>query len=127
MRQQYHFRDTPDGIAIWNVNLLIKAIEGQPIREIPLAQLQEIDQPYWYAHEGDTPTVRSITEHMRLVEAADLAYPIILCAQGKVMDGMHRVAKALLLGHRHIQARQFVHTPAPDYMNIPASELSYDD
>ena len=35
---------------------------------------------------------------MRLVERAELAYPIILAPDGRVLDGMHRVAKALLQG-----------------------------
>ena len=37
-------------------------------------------------------------EHIRLMEEADLSFPIILSATGAVMDGMHRVAKAALLG-----------------------------
>jgi hypothetical protein len=35
---------------------------------------------------------------MRLIDQADLAFPIILASNGAVMDGMHRVAKALLRG-----------------------------
>ena len=33
-------------------------------------------------------------EHIHLMDAADLAYPIILSSAGRVMDGMHRVAKS---------------------------------
>jgi hypothetical protein len=35
---------------------------------------------------------------MRLVEATDLAYLIIVCADVRIMDGMHRVVKAVLQG-----------------------------
>ena len=34
----------------------------------------------------------------RKIEETDLEYPIILAADGRVMDGMHRVCKALLEG-----------------------------
>jgi hypothetical protein len=37
-------------------------------------------------------------EHVRLIEAADLSFAIILSSDGRVMDGIHRVAKAVLLG-----------------------------
>ena len=32
------------------------------------------------------------------MQVADLSFPVILAAEGRVMDGMHRIAKALLLG-----------------------------
>ncbi len=59
--------------------------------------------------------------------AADLAYPILLDSAGRVMDGMHRVGKALLLGHSHIEARRFAVDPAPDYQGCDPDTLPYDD
>ena len=44
----------------------------------------------------------------------DLVYPIILSADGHVMDGMHRIAKAWMLGQRTITAVQFERDPPPD-------------
>ena len=73
------------------------------------------------------PTTADIVEHMRLVEAADLAYPILMDAEGKLMDGMHRVAKALLAGHSHIHAQLLPQTPAPDFINVDVDSLPYDD
>ena len=61
---------------------------------------------------------------MRLVEECDLAYPILLCAEGRVMDGMHRVLKALSMGHETIQGpRRFAITPLPDHVGIEPSQL----
>lgn len=48
---------------------------------------------------------------MRLTQQVDLAYPIILGADGRVMDGMHRIARALLDGLPTIRAVQFVVQP----------------
>ena len=55
------------------------------------------------------------------------AYPIILCSQGRVMDGMHRVAKAKLRGQDKIDAVQFENDPAPHFVNVNADDLIYDD
>jgi hypothetical protein len=50
---------------------------------------------------------------------ADLAYPIILSAQGYLMNGGHRIAKAWLLGNQEISAVQFMVDPDPDYVLEP--------
>ena len=42
--------------------------------------------------------MRKVVEHTALILEADLAYPIILGHDGRVMDGMHRVARALMAG-----------------------------
>ena len=52
-------------------------------------------------------------EDMRRVLAADLSYPIILSAEGHIMDGCHRLAKAALEGVP-VQVVQFKVTPPPD-------------
>ena len=41
------------------------------------------------------------------------------------MDGMHRIAKALMLGLGTIDAVQFPVTPAPDYQGVRPEELPY--
>jgi len=38
------------------------------------------------------PTARAVADHARLLAEADLRFPILLCANGRVMDGRHRVA-----------------------------------
>ena len=50
---------------------------------------------------------------------ADLAYPVILNAEGQLMDGAHRLAKAWMEGRTHIAAVRFPVTPDPDWM-MPA-------
>jgi len=41
------------------------------------------------------------------VQEAELRYPIIRATNGAVMDGMHRVSKALIKGRHTIEAVQF--------------------
>ena len=64
--------------------------------------------------------------HMRLLEDADLSFPIILAADGEVMDGRHRVMKAALEGRQTIEAVQFEVDPEPDYVGVQPEDLPYD-
>jgi hypothetical protein len=43
------------------------------------------------------------------------------------MDGMHRVAKAYMLGHETVDAVQFDIDPEPDFIDVPINELSYEE
>ena len=60
------------------------------------------------------PSVNSSTgfvKEMQQVLDADLKHPIILDDEGYVMDGRHRVCKALLKGVKSIKAVRFDETP----------------
>jgi hypothetical protein len=74
---------------------------------VPPDAIDELDSVYWFHGPDDQPTVRSIVGHLRLIQEVDPSYPIILGSDGRVMDGMHRVARALLEGRRTIPAVRF--------------------
>jgi hypothetical protein len=69
--------------------------------------------------------LRQIAEHFRLVRDVDPSHPIILAADGRVMDGMHRVVRALLEGRTAIAAVQFDVQPEPDFRNCLPGDLPY--
>jgi ParB-like chromosome segregation protein Spo0J len=50
---------------------------------------------------------------MQAVNAADLSKPIILNEDGELLDGRHRIMKALLVGHSTIKAVRFDENPSP--------------
>lgn len=127
MRQQYH-RRLVNGVAhIWDVNRLVDLSRDIPVQNVSIETIAEIDERWWFQHEEDPPTPRGIALHIRLVEDASLDYPIILCEEGRLMDGMHRVVKALSRGETHIKAVRFEETPKPDHLDVDLSELPYDD
>lgn len=127
MRKQYHFWPGQKGLDAWDVDRLIELTKELPVFDLAIDSIDEINTTYWYEAGGSTkPTVASIAEHARYINEADLAYPIILAASGRVMDGMHRVAKALLQGHKTLKAVQFSQTPPPDYTNCSPVDLPYD-
>ncbi|WP_411909196.1 hypothetical protein [Aeromonas rivipollensis] len=127
IRPQYHFRPAPEGLLAWDVRRLVRLSRELPVQAVPLSQIAELDSVHWYGHGSVKPTVRSIIEHCQLMLAADLAYPIILDSAGRVMDGMHRVSKALMQGATQIAAVQFEQDPAPDYVDCDPDLLPYDD
>lgn len=126
MRKQYHLRRSEQGLLAWDVDRLCALTEDLPRQQVPLSAIRELDEPYWFG--GDAPpTCRAVAEHALLILATDLRHPIILSADGRVMDGMHRVAKAYLEGRKTVDAVQFEVDPEPDYVGVEEHELPYDD
>ncbi|MFN7055394.1 hypothetical protein [Hyphomonas sp.] len=126
VRPQYHFRTSKDGLLAWDVRRLIALSRGLPVKAVALSDIQEVDENHWYGFEGQVPTCRSILAHIALIEQADLSFPILLDAEGRLMDGMHRVCKAIRRGDTHIQAIRFPETPPPDFTGRRPEDLSYD-
>lgn len=123
MRKQYYFRPSDRGLLAWDVDRLVHLSAAIPVRRVALSQLRELDEPVF--GEGEPATWRSLIEHLKLIDETDLAYPIILSADGAVMDGRHRVAKAARLGLANIDARQFAEDPVPDYVGRAPGDLPY--
>ena len=124
MRKQYHFWAGTDGLDAWDVDRLIELAAGLPVEEVAVADLSELDAVYWF-DEWQRPTVRKVVEHLRLLEEVDTSYPIILGPDGRVMDGMHRVARALRDGRPTVAAVRLPALPEPDYRNCRPDELPY--
>ena len=127
MRKQYHFRPAEDGCGFdaWDVDRLIDLSSGLPVEKVPLDAIEDLDTAYWFDASAETPTVRKVVEHTRLILEADLIYPIILAHDGRVMDGMHRVARALMEGRSEIDAVVFSSPLEPDHRSCHPDDLTY--
>jgi len=122
VRKQYYFRQSTRGVLAWDIDRLVSLSADLPRKRVPLSQITQLDEA-WCGDER--PTWRALLEHVKLIDAADLSFPIILSSSGAVMDGRHRVAKAALLGHTEIAAVQFDEDPEPDYVGRGPDELPY--
>jgi hypothetical protein len=80
--------------------------------EIDISSIKELDKDCWFGEKK--PTLREIARHCEKINNASLKYPIILNADGSLMDGGHRLCKAILEGHKTIKAVQFTSMPEPD-------------
>jgi hypothetical protein len=116
LRKQYFFRPSPRGLLAWDVDRLVRLSATLPRKLVPLEPIGKFDHEWRGA----------MVEHMRLIEQADLSFPIILSATGEIMDGRHRVAKALLLNRTEIEAVQFPIDPEADYVGRDPEDLPYE-
>ena len=125
MNPQFDFKrgfyDTADTgeTLVYNVERLWVLAQELPVQTIALSQVEgELDYPYcWF--KTSQPSPRAVARHAQLIYEADFSHPIILSAKGIVMDGVHRIAKAWLLGMTTIQAVQFAQDPEPDAILPP--------
>lgn len=90
----------------WSVARLFELSRNLPIMHVPLDHLSVF-------HIYEKLTLREMVMHMKAVNAADLDMPIILDEDGELMDGRHRLMKAMLLGVETIKAVRFDTNPYP--------------
>jgi len=90
----------------WSVSRLHELARKLPVMTVPLDHLH-VYQKY------EKVTLRELVMHMQAVLDADLRYPIILDEDGELMDGRHRLMKAMLQGKKTIKAVRFDENPSP--------------
>jgi len=98
-----------DGKGEWDVRRLWELSSGLPVKELDPESFHEWNDWGW-EHEIN---LGLIAEHMKRVLGADLSYPVILSAEGYIMDGCHRITRAWLEGSL-VKTVQFEVTPPPD-------------
>ena len=125
MRKQYNFWPGLVGRDAWDVDRLIRLSRDLSIRYVLLSEIPDIDTNYWEL--SDSSTIRDVAEHVDLVMAVETRFPIILSSSGRVMDGMHRVVRAMIEHRVGIDAVQFVSDPEPDFRNCDPKDLSYEE
>jgi hypothetical protein len=108
-----HSRAVPGGRAFYLTERLWELAAGLPVESVPIDAIREFDENCWF---GDGPvTCRMVARHAGRIQTADLSYPVILSADGRLMDGGHRISKAWLNGATTIDAVRFRVDPDPDY------------
>lgn len=101
-------------VLAWEVERLWEMTKNFPSKHVALRDIHDFDLVCWFDGKRHLPTCRAVAEHARKIMEAEFEHPVILSAQGHVMDGMHRVAKAWLLGQETVEAVQFDADPEPD-------------
>lgn len=90
----------------WSVARLFEMARELPVMEVPLDHLY-----LYYTYEK--LTLREMVMHMQAVNNADLSFPIILDEDGELLDGRHRLMKAMLTGAQTIKVVRFDENPSP--------------
>jgi len=60
-------------------------------------------------HQLDT--IADMVHHAKRVAEADTSIPIILCKDGEVLDGYHRIVRATIDGDNHVMAYRLKELP----------------
>ena len=94
------------GKSKWSVARLIELAKDLPVQEAPLDAINV------YNKLGDL-TLRELAMHVKAVNEADLQYPIILDEDGEIMDGRHRVVRAMIEEKKMIKFVRFDENPPP--------------
>lgn len=89
----------------WSVARLIEISKPLEVFDCPMNALY-----VWAKYDI---TMRELVMHIKAVLDADLSYPIILDEDGEIMDGRHRIMKAILEGKETIKAVRFDENPSP--------------
>lgn len=88
---------------------IIESSKDLEVLEIPMKHLNI------NGYQLAAGSLRAVVASMKHVLEADMQYPIILDEDGWIIDGRHRVCKALLEGHETIKAVRFEVNPSPAY------------
>lgn len=98
----------------WSVARLWELAARLPIEPISLDDFDWSNENFQYLSPDDPMLWRTIGDEARRILEADLDYPVILSAEGNVMDGMHRILKCYIFGLPSVPAVRFGETPSPD-------------
>ena len=107
MREDLDEQYFRDGGKYWRVSRLIALTEGLPVMDIAV---EHLNVSYLL------PKFRGaihFVEYLKEIKVADLSYPVILDEDGYVMDGRHRILRALIEEKKTIKAVRFAKTPKP--------------
>lgn len=98
----------------WEDKTLWQAAEGKPCIELSVSELADMSFDGW-----NTQTLADVARETRSIIKADMNYPILVTPEHRIMDGCHRVVKAVIYRQTSIKAiildvsdKDF---PKPDY------------
>ena len=95
---------------VYKEESLIKAAKDLPITKYRIdAEALSEESLNW-----QLKNFRDYLAHYKRVTEADLSQPIILRSDGYIMDGWHRIIKALYKGLKSLPAKKFIINPEPD-------------
>lgn len=92
--------------SVWKIKVatLISRLEREETVELDY-DLSAID----LSNEGiQCKDLYEVIEHYKLVKKANLKYPILLWHKWEVLDGRHRICKAIIEGRKTIKAIMFI-------------------
>ena len=97
------------GNKFWHVSTLIRAVKNQNCEKFK----HHLASCYFSLYSRSLSPLDMAIEYKRTRDA-DLDIPIILCPWGEIVDGTHRVTKALVEDHKWVWAYRLKSMPEAD-------------
>jgi len=94
---------------IWKATSLYKAAKDLPIFQFDITGVNVEEVLRW-----KLVNLRDYLNHYQRVAQANLSKPLILRSDGYIMNGWHRVIKALFENKKYLPAQKFSVDPEPD-------------
>ena len=105
---------TSNKIWRWKAKTLWEFSQKYDVHDLPVENfLDELNKDRWFSNYH-TPTVINVARHLTRVLNADLQFPIIVFNNKIVLDGTHRLVKAILLGEKTVRAIVLPELPESD-------------
>ena len=101
-------------VCVWLTRRLWELSKDLPVFEYEVSSFDGFDKDVWFGSQHK-PTVKKVLEHYLKIEKANFKYPIIVSRDGMILDGVHRLCRALLDGRKTIPAVKFEIDPEPDH------------
>lgn len=103
--------ETTEGGDFWKATTLYDAAKEQKCKvyRLPIEHIDLSD-----THWKGVGNVDSLAYHYKRTMATDLKYPVLVGPLGNIMDGWHRILKALIEGKTFVKAIRLDSVPEPD-------------
>jgi hypothetical protein len=98
---------------VWTVSRLIEHAKGLPVFDLPLAAI-DISANIFTVDQ----TARGLAEHVQRVYDTDLDHPVLMDPDGFIMDGWHRIVKALCQNKQTVKAVRFIELPCYEFTEL---------
>lgn len=99
----------------WWVSTLWESVKDLQDEEVAVESLlHELKFDRWFQIYVP-PTVENVLQHFTRIQNADFMYPVILSPSGRVLDGVHRLCKAVITEQKTIRAVRLLKLPPSDY------------
>ena len=102
-----------NGKSVWQIEDLWNAVEGMPVHHMPVELFVEQLQGTCWTQGDETVTPNWVLSHTRRILGADLEYPMIIDSEGIILDGIHRLCKAVIEGRETVAVQRIVLMPDP--------------
>jgi len=104
-----------NGKYVWRAEDLWAAAKGLPVVELPVDDfVEQLNGTCWTQGDEEVTPNWVLCHTRRILNAED--YPIIIDEDGIILDGVHRLCRAVLEGREVIEAQRLKLLPEPIYI-----------